>query len=204
MPRPRFDKLDPDRRRSLLDTAAGEFAAHGYEGASLNRVIDHAGLSKGVFYYYFDDKADLFATVLDRVWEAILPEEPTDLDALDQETFWPTVERLFHEMTANTMEYPWLPGLAKLIYHPPPATDFEDLVDAQFDRARRWLAALLSRGQELGVVRSDLPGELLLSMVMGAAEAADRWMAEHWQEIDPTTFDDTMSRLFGTLRRMVE
>ena len=34
--------------------------AHGFENASLNRIIKKAGISKGAMYYYFDDKMDLY------------------------------------------------------------------------------------------------------------------------------------------------
>ena len=67
MPRPRFDKLDPERQEALLDAAMRELAARGPEGASLNKVLADVGLSKGVAYYYFDDREDLFVTVISRV-----------------------------------------------------------------------------------------------------------------------------------------
>ena len=57
MPRPRFQKLAEEKRHHLLETAAKAFAAHGYEGASLNQILEQAGISKGATYYYFDDKA---------------------------------------------------------------------------------------------------------------------------------------------------
>ena len=72
MARPRFQNLSAERRSELLEFAANEFAARGYDGASLNRIIQETGLSKGSFYYYFDDKADLFSTVADFAMETIL------------------------------------------------------------------------------------------------------------------------------------
>src|SRR6516165_8337004 len=66
MPRPRFQRAPVEKREAVLDSAAKEFAAHGYEDASVNRILLAAGFSKGAFYYYFDDKADLAAAVLER------------------------------------------------------------------------------------------------------------------------------------------
>ena len=67
MPRPRFLKLDEGRRSSILEAAKREFADAGFDGASYNRIIARAGLSKGAMYYYFDDKLDLYVTVLEAV-----------------------------------------------------------------------------------------------------------------------------------------
>ena len=91
MPRPRFDKLPPDKRGRILEAAALEFAAHGFDGASLNRIISTAGISKGAAYYYFDDKADLYATVVLEGWRTLLPAGGLDLASLDRHTFWPTL-----------------------------------------------------------------------------------------------------------------
>ncbi|MGH7620186.1 MAG: TetR family transcriptional regulator, partial [Gemmatimonadaceae bacterium] len=50
----RFDNLDPDKQQRLFEAAADEFADHGFESASLNRIIERAGMSKGSLYYYFN------------------------------------------------------------------------------------------------------------------------------------------------------
>ena len=63
MVRPRFAKLAPAQQQAILGAALDEFAAHGFHDASLNRIIDAAGISKGSMYYYFDGKEDLFAHV---------------------------------------------------------------------------------------------------------------------------------------------
>ena len=66
MPRPRFNKLTAEKRESILEAAAKEFATHGFEGASLNQILSNAGISKGAAYYYFDDKAPYQIFVLFR------------------------------------------------------------------------------------------------------------------------------------------
>ncbi len=51
MPLPRFEKLDEPRRRAILAAAAEEFGDLGFDGASYNRIIKRAGISKGAMYY---------------------------------------------------------------------------------------------------------------------------------------------------------
>ncbi len=50
MPRPRFYKLPEEKRERILEAAAKEFVAHGFEGASLNQILTAAGISKGAAY----------------------------------------------------------------------------------------------------------------------------------------------------------
>ena len=49
--------------------------------------------------------------------------------------------------------------------------------------ARRWVATIIQRGQELGVVRSDLAQTLLIDTTMGLLESLDRWVVTHWDEL---------------------
>jgi AcrR family transcriptional regulator len=53
-------------RERLLDAAEQAFAAEGYGGASLDRIAEAAGFTRGAVYSNFVDKADLFVAVLDR------------------------------------------------------------------------------------------------------------------------------------------
>jgi AcrR family transcriptional regulator len=53
-------------RSAVLDAAFRAFAAEGYAAASLDRLADAAGFSKGAVYSRFASKADLFLAVLER------------------------------------------------------------------------------------------------------------------------------------------
>ena len=200
-PRARFAHLPPERRAAILAAAADEFAAASYDQASLNRILERAHVSKGAFYYYFDDKADLFATVIDQATRTMLPSAPVDLDALTAESFWPTLELLFRATLEAASREPWVAVAGKLFYGPPPA-ELTEVLQEHFLAARRWLAALVARGQELGAVRTDLPTPLLLAMIFGAGEAADRWFVEHWQELAPAQMALLAPAVFASLQRL--
>lgn len=53
-----------DRRAELLEAAFDEFTSKSYEDASLNSIIKNAGISKGTFYYHFQDKKALYLTLI--------------------------------------------------------------------------------------------------------------------------------------------
>lgn len=56
------DHLDA-RRREILAGARACFARHGYEGATVRRLEEETGLSRGAIFHHFKDKESLFFAV---------------------------------------------------------------------------------------------------------------------------------------------
>ena len=48
----------------LFSAALREFSANGYDQASINRILDEAGMSKGQFYYHFRNKEGLYLALI--------------------------------------------------------------------------------------------------------------------------------------------
>lgn len=44
----------------ILNAAMAEFAEHGYKRASTNRIVEAAGIGKGMLFYYFENKLRLY------------------------------------------------------------------------------------------------------------------------------------------------
>jgi AcrR family transcriptional regulator len=199
----RIDRLEPARRSQLLSAAAEEFAGRGFDGASLERIARAAGVSKASLYYYFEDKADLYASIMGAAWELLLPEgSGPDLGRLDRETFWPELRQRYFAIVERSQQEPWLVSAGKLFYDLGSAAGAGDFNEAFRERAQAYLRSLLECGRELGVVRGDLPDELLLVMVFAAAQAADRWMVMRWEELSPEQIQALTAPLFELLERM--
>ncbi|TCD14958.1 TetR/AcrR family transcriptional regulator [Oricola cellulosilytica] len=54
-----------EKRASLLKTAAAFFARHGYDRASMSELAKASGVSKALFYHYYDSKDALLFGILD-------------------------------------------------------------------------------------------------------------------------------------------
>lgn len=79
-----------ERKNELLEVALAEFTQKNYENASLNTIIKKAGISKGTFYYHFQDKQALYLFLLETTsktkWEFInsyMEKNSIDLDEMD-------------------------------------------------------------------------------------------------------------------------
>ncbi len=176
MPRPRFENLAPHRRSRILEIAGQEFARRGYDSASLNQILGAAGVSKGAAYYYFDDKADLFATVVRHCRQSLPQPGAADLSRLDASQFWPAVAAWYLDDLAHLD--PWMRGVLRAALRLSQEARVQEPLAAVFGEAQEWLLRLLARGQELGLVRDDLPRDLLLALTLAVDSAGAQWLHE--------------------------
>jgi AcrR family transcriptional regulator len=201
----RFRNLSPERQDELLAAAADEFAAHGYAAASMNRVIERAGSSKGAFYYYFENKADLLATVAETAMARVLAEtEFPAPEALTAATFWDRLREVtlasVRQMDVDT----WYMRVLREFYRLREDPEARDATAGIMDRGRELAAAFLRRGRELGVVRSDLPFDLLVEIYVAADEAGDRWMMQRWKELRGPERSALVDARFDLVRDMLD
>lgn len=65
MPKTTFMNLPDEKKAKILLAAKKELSQTSFEEASINKIIKDAGISRGSFYMYFDDKYDLISVLLD-------------------------------------------------------------------------------------------------------------------------------------------
>jgi AcrR family transcriptional regulator len=204
MPRPRFSRLDPEKQERILEAAAQAFAAHGFEEASLNQILEEAQISKGAAYYYFDDKADLFATAVAHYTAELMGDLPLTLGSLDRETFWPTLTEYYQRQFAYSHDRPWAFGVAKAAARlSPEIVAANPSLARLMDEMKPLLEELIATGQAVGAVRTDLPQSLLIQLLMAVDDASDRWLLEHWQELEPQEIEEVVGRVMSGLSRLL-
>ena len=63
--------MEKETRELLLASAKQEFLEKGYQGASLRSICKNAGVTTGALYFFFQDKEDLFAAIVEPVLEKL-------------------------------------------------------------------------------------------------------------------------------------
>jgi AcrR family transcriptional regulator len=203
MPRPRFNKLSVEKRERILESAAKEFAAKGFDGASLNRILTEAGISKGAAYYYFDDKADLFATTILHYSQELLADSLSDPAQFTAVNFWDEVTAVYRHQFTSFVERPWVFGVVKAGGSLSVEMLMQGPLAELWEQAQFLLVQLFQRGRELDLIRTDLPEELLLSLVIAVDDAHDRWLFDHWSELSSADLEQAARRISDTLRRLL-
>jgi AcrR family transcriptional regulator len=82
---PRRRLAPADRRREILDAAAGLFAEHGYRAVSIQDIADRAGLAKAGVRHHFPAKSDVVIALLeDRDAQLLMLIQSESPDALSR------------------------------------------------------------------------------------------------------------------------
>jgi AcrR family transcriptional regulator len=201
MPRERFLNLPAEDRARLLDIAMSEFADHGFEKASLNEILAKAGLSKGSYYYYFDDKEDLFATAVEKATDEFLAHLSLPApDSLTPEAFWPTVLDAIEQQAA-------LFDASKPVHRASLLLTEAQRRSARFApilaKCRVLWTTLIDEGQRLGCVRKDLPKDMLVRLIEANDVALDTNFLLTHSELTRATFEQHIHLVYDTLRRLL-
>ena len=64
MPSDTFLNLSKEKQKNILESAVLEFSENDFNDASINKIINRCGISRGSFYMYFKDKEDIYDYIL--------------------------------------------------------------------------------------------------------------------------------------------
>jgi AcrR family transcriptional regulator len=174
----RFHKLPQARRAQLLGVAAEAFAEGGYDGTSFNKLIERLGLSKSQAYYYFADKADLFATACATCYEDFYAEVATLPLPASAEEFWEYVLELNRVGFGFYKRHPMAARLARAQAGSAQRDDLARAGLAQAGSTQTRYRQWVELGQHLGAVREDLPKEFVVSLSVQLMACSDVWFSE--------------------------
>ncbi len=152
--KPTFDNIPPEKRRRIIETATMEFAKKGYHDASISNIASKSGVSVGSIYKYFDNKQDLFLTIVDhsisRMEKLLLGLAKEDEDVIIK------VEKILREIISASRE----DGILIKLYNSMTAVNDKKLarqfaVEMESMTAEIYIEAI-KEGQKSGEIRKDI------------------------------------------------
>jgi AcrR family transcriptional regulator len=204
----RFHRLSEEERRRLLDVAAAEFARDGFRGASYNRILLRAGISKGAAYYAIDNKEDLYVKVLEdasaRFFAHVGPVAAAMAEVRTPARFWTVVEALWRRSLEFDRAHRDLAALVRGLIRGTPAPEGSTAAIARLQAmSHAWLAELIAVGRRVRAVTTPLPDPLLVRVVDGVVNAADLYLDDTYgQALDDATLARHVRALVGAVRRL--
>ncbi len=150
-----------EAEKRLLASALGLFSEKGYEGTSIREIIERAGVTRPVLYYYFENKEHLFRRLVE-TWFAELVE---DMDRVQvgvvgyRERLKVLIWNIFEHAEGS-------PTVVRLIFHTffaprhqAPKLDKDALWESRFTRIK----SIMQEGVESGDFAGHDPDSLAMT-----------------------------------------
>ena len=181
-----------EHSEKLFQAALEEFVAHGYEQASLNSILDKAGMSKGQFYYHFKNKEGLYLALID----VMVAKQKQFLDShMNPEDFAQDIFGIFQTQIRYGMafarEYPGISQFSESFLREKGTPIYETALESHSFEDNQAINALIERAYANGEFREDLP----LSFIKGIIGYLFTHIPDMLELSNVTDFEDPMNHL---------
>ena len=168
---PDLEHTPDNTRQAILEAAFEEMYEHGFQAASLSRILERVDVTKGALYHHFSSKKELGYAVVDEVvgkwvteqWQ-FDAESPDPISSIRR-----TVEGALERACERTCHCGCpLNNLAQEMS--PIDEGFRERINGVFRLWRTKFEVAFRAGQKAGTVRSDVEVEKLAAFVVASFE----------------------------------
>ncbi|GAA1904028.1 MAG: TetR/AcrR family transcriptional regulator [Williamsia herbipolensis] len=151
MPRVSEDHLAA-RRREILDGSRRCFAEHGYDGATVRRLEEATGLSRGAIFHHFRDKEALFLALAHE-----------DAERMADVAAEQGLVQVMRDMLDHPEDFDWLGTRLEIARKLRSDPEFRSEFLARSIDLEAATLARLERQRSAGRLRDDLPTEVIVA-----------------------------------------
>lgn len=164
MPKETFLRLKPEKKQRIIDATIKELSEHPFEHVNLANIIRDAGIARGSFYQYFEDKEDLYAyfsTYIGQKKSEVL------MDLFDLTKPIPFIKRLKELFLRGFVFAKTYPDLVLAGYNMTQSAMFRDspIYQQAYQQGITFFEMLIKIDQDQGIIRNDLDSRSLAEMI---------------------------------------
>lgn len=182
-----------ETKRRILEAAESVFLEHGYQGASVSRITDRAGVGQGTFYLYYPTKHEVFVELVDdlnrRVRQAMSAGAQRGTDRLESE------REGFREFFRFTASHPAIYRIVREAEFVAPEAmrrHYTRIVEGYSDGLETAIAS--------GEIDADLDPRVAAWALMGIGEMVGmRWIL--WDGAEGAVPDEVLDEMMRFIRR---
>ncbi len=179
MPKATFFNLPEDKRALIVRVAMEEFASHPFARVSINRIVKRAGIAKGSFYQYFEDKKDLLLYILQIIGEEKLAYLRPVLERIGQEDFFTLLRELYIAGIRFAQEHPLYVEIGRHLLASRNSPIYQDARARSMPIAYEIFERMLREAVRRGEVRDDLDVHLMTFLVASLNNLVVEYYTEH-------------------------
>ena len=160
MPKETFNNLSKDKKIKIFNAAVQEFSTKRFSEASINQIVKTAGIPRGSFYQYFNDKEDIFLYVFTEILkekqEILQSAEDVNPDADVFEVLMQTTKASYKWSKAKP-EYSQISLLMEI--------DNSEFITGLRTASANMLREMVERDKQRGLIKPEIDPDLVVEMI---------------------------------------
>lgn len=188
MPTSTFLNLCKEKKQRIMEAALDEFAQHSYDDSNISRIVKQAGIPRGSFYQYFEDKEDLYLYVI-----SIIAEEKKKLlfpaqKKLENKPFFEIYKGIYIKGLEFAQKHPQYAQIAHLMVSRPNEAIKEKIYDKGSKECDVVFSSLIEkailRGELKEGINSDLLSRVLTAISMNVFQGyLEEWEGHNYEQL---------------------
>lgn len=157
-----FFNLEDQKRKIIIESAIEEFSKHTFLEASVNRIVEKAGISKGSLYQYFEDKKDLYLFLIEHAGQLKLDYLKKQQIQISFENFNEGFESLLFAGSKFSMANP---QLSQLVRNATQGELIDESLRKMQEMNRSFLVALVDDAKKQNQIDANHPTDLVVFLL---------------------------------------
>lgn len=154
MPKGTFLKLNPDKRKVIIEAFLLEFSNKSFDDASITRVVNKIGIAKGSIYQYFDNKLDLFL-FLQQECSKVKFTYTGSINRADFIDFWSYYRALYEAGIEFDKDHPLESNFLHNIINYIKSPSLREISKDLMNQVVEWMSTMIQSEVDQGLFRND-------------------------------------------------
>lgn len=177
-----FESLPADKQQRIINAALKEFADQGFDNASTNRIVKAAQIGKGMLFYYFKSKKDLFDYLID-FSNSLMKEEALEAVDGEERDFLKRMMQMSKVNSAFFSKYPDLTAfMNKVMMH-----ELERVSTVQMEQLQKLTQESYEKvygNIDMTLFREDIDPETAFQLIRWTLDGYEQDMIRKFQATD--------------------
>ena len=160
MPTSTFFNLPQQKKERIIDAALDEFSESSYHQARVSNIVDNAGIAKGSFYQYFNNKKEIFKYIIDIMGEKKLKYLDEVIKKQPEMDFFDFLEELYKNGLEFAKDNPRLNKIGNKLFSDSNSEIFDEIMDINENKSIDFYENILSKGIKNGEIDPKIDVEV--------------------------------------------
>ena len=197
MPKDTFHNLPEEKKKRIIDASIDEFGEYNYDNSNINRIVKAAGVSKGSFYQYFEDKKDLYKYLFTLIGQEKIKYMSPVLANPFNHSFFKVMHDMFYSGLQFAKESPKYMEVGLQLMSNKTHFMYKEIIGDNETVAVSVYKQLLDNGIKNGELREGLDSEFVAKLLYNMSSNIVQYETSN-------TIDDIEENMLNTLDQLIE